>query len=173
MVNQQTLSGNWNELKGKLTRKWATLSDDDLRAFNGNVDQLVGRIQQKTGESREAIEEFLDQVAEEGSQFVGGARDKIEQTAADAVKGAREGYAAFRQGYAEAEKVVQQRPGQAIAVAFGLGLISGLGIALLLHDRNHESRLAHGRDSAEHFGRQMLNALAGMVPDSLAKRSHD
>jgi uncharacterized protein YjbJ (UPF0337 family) len=173
MVNQQTLSGNWNELKGKLKQKWARLSDDDLRAFNGNVDQLVGRIQQKTGESREAIEEFLDQVALEGSRFAADARDEIEETADEAVERAREGYEAFRRGYAEAEKVVQQRPGQAIAVAFGLGLISGLGIALLLHDRNQGSRLAHGRDSAEHFGRQMLNALAGIVPDSLAKRSHD
>ena len=172
MINQQILSGNWNELKGKLKQKWGKLSDDDLRSFNGNVDQLVGRIQQKTGESREAIEEFLDQVAEEGSQFVSGVRDKIEQTAEHAAERAREGYEALRQGYAEAEKVVQERPGQAVAVAFGLGLLSGLGVALLLRDRHHESRLSHGRDLAEHFGKQMMNAFAGVVPDSLAKRSH-
>lgn len=172
MINQQVLSGRWNEVRGKIKDKWGKLSDDDVRSFNGNVDQLVGRIQQKTGESREAIEQFLGQVAEDGSQFFSGVRDKIEQTAEQAADGAREGYEALRQGYAEAEKVVQERPGQAVAVAFGLGLLSGLGVALLLRDRNHESRLSHGRDLAEHFGKQMMNAFAGMVPDSLTKRSH-
>ena len=172
MINQQTLSGKWNEVRGKIKNKWGKLTDDDLRSFNGNVDQLVGRIQQKTGESREAIEEFLGQVAEEVSQFVSSVRDKIEQTSEQAAESAREGYEAFRQGYAEAEKVVQQRPGQAVAVAFGLGLLSGLGVALLLRDRHHDSQLSHGRDAAEHLGRQMLNAFAGMMPDSFTKRPH-
>ena len=51
MVNQQVLAGHWNEVRGKLKEKWGKLTDDDLRHFNGNVDQLVGRIQQKTGET--------------------------------------------------------------------------------------------------------------------------
>lgn len=172
MVNQQVLSGKWNELRGKIKDKWGKLTDDDVRSFNGNVDQLIGRIQQKTGESREAIEEFLGEVADEGSQFLSGVRDKIEQTAEQAADSAREGYEALRQGYAEAEKVVLKRPGQAVAVAFGLGLLSGLGVALLLRDRGHESRLSHGRDAAENFGRQMMNAIVGMVPDSITKRTH-
>ena len=172
MVNQQILSGKWNEVRGKIRDKWGKLTDDDVRSFNGNVDQLVGRIQQKTGESREAIVQFLGQVAEEESQFDSGVREKIEQTSEQASEGAREGYEALRQGYAEAEKVVQERPGQSVAVAFGLGLLSGLGVALLLRDRNHESRLSHGRDAAEHLGRQILNAFVGMVPESLTKKPH-
>ena len=56
MLNQQTLQGNWNEIKGKLQSKWGTLTDDDIAIFNGNVDQLVGTIQRKTGEARASIE---------------------------------------------------------------------------------------------------------------------
>ena len=43
MVNQQVLTGKWNEVSGKLKEKWGKLSDDDLRGFNGNVEQLVGK----------------------------------------------------------------------------------------------------------------------------------
>ena len=52
MVNQQTLTGHWNEVRGKLKEKWGQLSDDDLRSFSGSIDQLVGRIQEKTGDAR-------------------------------------------------------------------------------------------------------------------------
>ena len=169
MINQQVLGGKWHELSGKLKAKWGKLSDDDVRSFNGNVEQLVGRIQHKTGETREAVERFLDQLTDESSGVFSGVRDKVEETAGQAADSAREGYEALRQGYAEAEKVVQQRPGQAVAIAFGLGLLGGLGVALLLRDRNHESRFVQGRAAAEHFGRQMLDAVAGIIPDSLMK----
>jgi uncharacterized protein YjbJ (UPF0337 family) len=170
MINQQVLDGQWRELAGRLKAKWGQLADDDLRIFNGNVEQLIGRIQQKTGETREAVERFLDQLTNESSSIFSGVRDKVEETAGQAADTAREGYEAFRQGYAEAEKVVQQRPGQAVAIAFGLGLLGGLGVALLLRDRNHESRFTQGRAGAEHFGRQVLDALAGIMPDALTKK---
>jgi uncharacterized protein YjbJ (UPF0337 family) len=169
MINQQTLSGRWQEVSGKLKEKWGKLTDDDVRTFNGNVDQLIGRIERKTGEAREEIEKYLDRLADDGSGILAGVRDTIETTADHATESAREGYDAMRQGYAEAEKIVQDRPGQALAMAFGVGLLSGLGVALLLRDRNHASRVAQGRSAAEHFGRQMLDALTGIIPDSLTK----
>ena len=172
MVNQQVLSGKWNEMKRKVKQKWGKLSDDDLRSFNGNVDQLVGRIQQKTGESRDAIERFLGEIAEEDSHVVADVRDRIEEVAGAAAEAASDSYDTLRHSYTEAERVVQARPGQSIAIAFGLGLLSGLGVALLLRDRTQESRLLGSRASAEHFGRQMRDALAGMVPESLAKKHH-
>ena len=65
MIDQQILSGNWREVSGKLKAKWGQLTDNELQAFNGNVEQLVGRIQEKTGESRAAVEQFLDQIGDE------------------------------------------------------------------------------------------------------------
>jgi uncharacterized protein YjbJ (UPF0337 family) len=55
VLNQQVLQGNWNEIRGKLREKWGELTNDDVQSFNGNVDQLIGSIQRKTGESRESI----------------------------------------------------------------------------------------------------------------------
>ena len=66
MANQQTLQGNWNEIKGKICTHWGQLTDDDLSQFHGEVDSLVGTIQRKTGEGREAIEKYLHELT--GSQ---------------------------------------------------------------------------------------------------------
>lgn len=56
MVNVQQLKGNWNQIKGKLKEKYAQLTDQDLTYAEGQEEQLLGRIQEKTGKTREEIE---------------------------------------------------------------------------------------------------------------------
>ncbi len=58
-MNKLQLKGDWNIAKGKLKQRWATLTDDDLQFIEGQSDELIGRIQKRTGETREAIEEAL------------------------------------------------------------------------------------------------------------------
>ena len=58
-MNTLTLKGNWNVVKGKLKQKWASLTDDDLRYVEGAEEELIGRIQKRTGQRREAIERAL------------------------------------------------------------------------------------------------------------------
>jgi uncharacterized protein YjbJ (UPF0337 family) len=53
------IKGDWNITKGKLKQKWAKLTDDDLQCAEGQQDELVGRIQKRTGETREAVEKAL------------------------------------------------------------------------------------------------------------------
>ena len=53
------IKGDWNITKGKLKQKWAKLTDDDLQYTEGKSDELVGRIQKRTGETREAVEEAI------------------------------------------------------------------------------------------------------------------
>ena len=62
MISQQTLQGNWHEVKGLLRSKWGALTDDDVAVFNGNVEELMGTIQRKTGEARESVEQFFEQL---------------------------------------------------------------------------------------------------------------
>jgi uncharacterized protein YjbJ (UPF0337 family) len=50
------IKGDWNIIKGSLKQKWATLTDDDLQLIEGKQDELLGRIQKRTGQSREAVE---------------------------------------------------------------------------------------------------------------------
>lgn len=53
------IKGDWNIIKGKLKQKWAHLTDDDLQYIEGKQDELIGRIQKRTGETREAIEKAI------------------------------------------------------------------------------------------------------------------
>ena len=48
--------GTWNIAKGKLKQKLARLTDDDLQFNEGKKDELIGRIQKRTGEGKEKIE---------------------------------------------------------------------------------------------------------------------
>ena len=59
-MNTLQAKGNWNIAKGKLKQKFANLTDDDLRYEDGKTDELVGRIQKRTGQSKEAIQKELD-----------------------------------------------------------------------------------------------------------------
>jgi uncharacterized protein YjbJ (UPF0337 family) len=49
------IKGDWNILKGKLKMKWAQLTDDDLQYLEGSQNELLGRIQKRTGQTREAV----------------------------------------------------------------------------------------------------------------------
>ncbi|MCY1537238.1 hypothetical protein D3C87_1597250 [compost metagenome] len=59
---QDKLKGNWNIVKGNLKQQWANLTDDDLLYEEGKEDELMGRLQQKTGETKEKINEFIDRM---------------------------------------------------------------------------------------------------------------
>lgn len=58
-VNKLEIKGNWNELKGKLKQKYGTLTDDDLAYAEGKEDELLGRLQQKTGRTKEELREEI------------------------------------------------------------------------------------------------------------------
>lgn len=131
MVNQQTLQGNWNEIKGRLRERWGQLTEDDLREFNGNVDQLVGTIQRKTGESREQIEAQLETLLERASRGAERARENLEEYSQQAAEVYNQMASNVRAGYADAEAVVRRNPAESVAVAFGAGLVAGLVIGLV------------------------------------------
>ena len=139
MVNQQTLQGNWNEIKGKLRSKWGALTADDLQVFNGNVAQLVGTIQRKTGEARESIEQFIEQVCPNGASAISRATESVRacaQQAAEAVQEtSKQAAESVREGYAEVEDMVRRSPIESLAVCFGAGIITGLVVSRFFRRR--------------------------------------
>lgn len=137
MVNQQTLQGNWNEIKGKLRSKWGQLSNDDLQEFHGNVDQLVGLIQRKTGEARSSIESYLDEIGDSAASTVSQAtedvREYVHQASDRIQEKSRQAADSIRQGYEEAEQMVRRRPRESAAVCFGAGVLVGVLLGLTMH----------------------------------------
>ena len=167
MLDQDVLEGKWHTIRGKLKNKWGKLTDDDLAMIDGGIEALIGRIQRRTGESREAIEHFLDQAG----QQISASAEQMGHAAHDA---AHEVQRRVRDRYQQAERVIHDRPAQAILVAFGLGVVSGLGAALLLTSARKE-RSAVGtcsslRDSSERLAKHLSDVIMNAVPESLGGR---
>ncbi|WP_417898273.1 CsbD family protein [Bacillus haimaensis] len=55
-MNQATMKGKWNQMKGDAKKKWGNLTDDDLQQVEGDHDKLVGKIQERYGKSKEEAE---------------------------------------------------------------------------------------------------------------------
>ena len=54
--------GSWNEIKGKMKQEYATLTDDDLKYEEGKDDELLGRIQQKIGKTKDEVKAWIDRL---------------------------------------------------------------------------------------------------------------
>lgn len=52
--------GRWNQLKGKVKQAYADLTDDDLKYAEGEEDKLLGKLQEKTGKTKEEVENWLN-----------------------------------------------------------------------------------------------------------------
>jgi len=59
-MNTTELKGNWNELKGKLKKSYADLTDDDLLYEEGREDELYGRLQQRLGKTKEEVKRLFE-----------------------------------------------------------------------------------------------------------------
>jgi len=53
------LKGNWNEQKGKLKQKFATLTDNDLLFLDGKKDEMLGKLQAKLGKTKEELHKII------------------------------------------------------------------------------------------------------------------
>ncbi|HEY6421450.1 MAG TPA: CsbD family protein [Candidatus Binataceae bacterium] len=58
-MNRDIVKGKMKQLQGEIKKKWGQLTDDDLTQAEGSMDKLVGKIQERTGEQRDAIEKWL------------------------------------------------------------------------------------------------------------------
>lgn len=67
-------------------------------------------------------------------------------------------------GYQQAEHLVAENPGWSVLVFFGIGLGMGVAVGSLL------ARSEPPPSAAERFGRQVIEAISKMVPESLASR---
>ena len=62
-MNTLEIKGDWKITKGKLKQKWANLTDDELRFAEGKHDELLGRIQKRTGETLEVVEKAVKEAS--------------------------------------------------------------------------------------------------------------
>jgi len=61
-MNRLKFKGSWNEAKGKLKQKYGQLTDDDLTFVEGKDDELLGRLQQKLGKTKEVLRAEIEKL---------------------------------------------------------------------------------------------------------------
>ncbi len=127
-INVQTIQGEWNYLCALARRRWSQLTEDDLRVQKENIEQLIGRIQEKTGEGREAIESFFSEMTSRGSSAVAEASQAAGQYAHQVSD-------QIRERYDSAESLVRRHPTETVVAAFGIGLVAGLIAGMAIRSR--------------------------------------
>jgi uncharacterized protein YjbJ (UPF0337 family) len=60
-MNWDRVEGNWKQLKGKAREKWGKLTDSDFEQIAGKKDQLIGRIQERYGISKDEAQKEADE----------------------------------------------------------------------------------------------------------------
>jgi uncharacterized protein YjbJ (UPF0337 family) len=62
-MNSDQFEGKWKQLKGQVKQRWGKLTDDDVTALSGKKDELVGKIQERYGITRDQAEREADEWA--------------------------------------------------------------------------------------------------------------
>jgi len=127
MITKEEMQGSWNQLVGEVQKRYSNISGDELAAVKGNVNQLAGLIQRKTGIAKEEVEQFLDGIAGNASRSFDRISGAVQQYAGEAV---RDGYERIQErsheGYEAARRAVKTSPVESMLVVFGVGLVAGL-----------------------------------------------
>jgi uncharacterized protein YjbJ (UPF0337 family) len=138
-MNAQVLEGDWNTIRGLVKAKWGQLTDDDLLFADGNIDMLIGRIQQRTGEGREAIERYLDELTSHGASAISSAAHAAGHAAQQVAGRLRSQYGQVaEEAHArvqDVEEMVRRNPAETMIAAFGVGLVVGMIVGLALRPR--------------------------------------
>ena len=61
-MNSLLIKGNWNKTAGKLKQKYANLTDDDLLYKKGKEEELLGRLQNKLGKTKEQLRKIISKI---------------------------------------------------------------------------------------------------------------
>lgn len=84
-MNRDVLESQWTQIRDILHEKFSNLTDEDIRQINGRYDQLVAKLQQKYGYSREEAEERIrswnfDRFATSGTRGQNVREDRIQES---------------------------------------------------------------------------------------------
>ena len=58
-MNEDQLEGKWKQVKGNFKQKYGELTDDDVTYSEGKFDEMLGRLQEKTGKAKSELREEI------------------------------------------------------------------------------------------------------------------
>jgi uncharacterized protein YjbJ (UPF0337 family) len=138
-ITKEELQGSWDQLVGSIQKKYSDITGDELAAVKGNLSQLVGLINRKTGQSREEVEQYLSTLTSAGNDTIHRLADSAGRYATNAQEAVQVGYDRLREssqeGYLTARRAVRQSPMESLAMAFGVGVVAGMFVGASMFGR--------------------------------------
>lgn len=135
----QQLADVWNTIKRQLLEKWRQLTENELEQRKGSVDQLLELIQQKTGQARADIEAFFAESYQTASKMIGKVCERsgeVSARAAGVVQKQCENLSKkLGEVSAETQEFVRTKPAKSVGIAFGVGVLSGVVLSMMMHSR--------------------------------------
>lgn len=87
-MNNDTLQGQWKQLRGTIKAAFGKLTDDDLLSADGNADKMQGALQARYGYTKEQAQAEWDKFAQKQADQTESAKDGLNAAAADVKKAA-------------------------------------------------------------------------------------
>lgn len=60
-MNWNQIEGNWKQIQGTITEKWAKLTNVDMDEIKGKRDKLLGMLQERYGVAEEEANRWIDE----------------------------------------------------------------------------------------------------------------
>jgi uncharacterized protein YjbJ (UPF0337 family) len=61
-MNKEQMSGQLDQLKGKIKESWGKLTDDDMALYEGQSDKFYGRLKELYGIAREGADKRMREI---------------------------------------------------------------------------------------------------------------
>ena len=109
------IEGSWKQFRGKAKSQWGVLTDDELTRIAGKQDQLIGKLQERYGYSRDRARGEVERWA---NQLNGFGRPTAKENASGVLQVVGNLNSAIR-------KSLDERPRETLAVAAVVGFVLG------------------------------------------------
>jgi ElaB/YqjD/DUF883 family membrane-anchored ribosome-binding protein len=85
MANVDVLRTRWRDLRDDIQRHWGRLSEPQIEAVRGDVDELVDLVQETYGYNRERARDEVDRFLDESRVRLDEARERVAETVQETV----------------------------------------------------------------------------------------
>jgi uncharacterized protein YjbJ (UPF0337 family) len=87
LMNNDTLQGKWQQLRGNIKTAFGKLTDDDLLQADGNTDKMIGALRARYGYTKEKAQTEWNKFAQQHADKVEDAKTDL-NAATDDIKAA-------------------------------------------------------------------------------------
>ena len=134
-MTTETMTESWSDLKTRVRAKWSNLTDHILDQGKESKEKLVSVIQRMTGESREKVNEYLDNSIETATDWYSRAADAVQAGTEQVQEGVKYARESVESCATETGKMVQARPVESLLATFAVGVAAGLALEMIFRSK--------------------------------------